>query len=167
VPIINPDGSYMKNLLMRFNFNRADLNRDFPNPKIRFEGLKQPETRHLVGFIERDLEEEKAVLKLTLDYHCCGERLFYPWTYKRNAISDEALEKHRVLGRIVTEKFGYLHGSPAELKGYKAVGTSVDYFHARYGAMALVFEAKRGLEDRNWELHKEMWEEFVEFVNNN
>ncbi len=156
IPIANPYG-YSRDA--RGN-GRADLNRDFPLNRVSHEGLRQPETRQQLAWINGRLEQDHAELALTLDYHCCSRNrkpdLIHPWGYSDRP-QDRRVPAHHLshansLGALARVALGPIDfGNTIDVLGYPAIGASDDhYFETHFEArnadnpgMAFTFEGVR------------------------
>lgn len=156
-PITNPDGYSSRK---RGNGRGKDLNRDFALQRAQKTGFTQPETRGLVDALERELHERDLALTMTLDYHCCGNALIYPWghsTDERMPLPDE--RAHKKMAALMLQGFrGYEMGQAIDVVGYTALGASDDFYHERFGSQSFTFEGAEGLENRQFELHTALWE---------
>ncbi len=156
-PITNPDGYAAHK---RGNGHGKDLNRDFALERARKAGFTQPETRGLVAALERELQERDLALAMTLDYHCCGTALIYPWGHSEKERMPPVDERaHRKMAQLMLAGFhGYGMGQAIDVIGYTALGASDDFYHERFGAKSFTFEGAEGVENRQFELHAALWE---------
>lgn len=156
-PVTNPDG-YMNR--QRGNGRGRDLNRDFALKRAKKAGFTQPETSGLVGALEREMDEQRLKLALTLDYHCCGAALIYPWGHsaiEKMPVAEERVHR-KTAQTMLTGFHGYQTGQAIDVIGYVAVGASDDFYHERFGARSFTFEGAEGIENRQFELHAALWE---------
>lgn len=161
IPVVNPDGFTRKR---RLNANGADLNRDFdliPRNDLRFS---QPETRMLADFLERDLNASGATLALSLDYHCCVPALITPWSYVDALPETKDQATFHTLGGHARAILGFEYGNAMETVSYLAEGSSIDYFYAKYGTLALAIEGNWFGEQREFAKHVEFWDKLFQAV---
>jgi hypothetical protein len=164
VPIVNPDGYEAR---MRTNAHDIDLNRDWDVPEADFNGFKETETQSLSLKLEQLRSELALQYRVTMDYHCCGGVLLYPWSYKvTNDLPESDLNNHRALGIMMKKHLGESleMGTTGEIFGYYPLGTTKDYFYDKYGALAFTFEGRRAKEDRYLNEHLAWWEELTSRV---
>ena len=164
VPVLNPDRYDDRK---RKNAHLVDLNRDFPIQLLKHAGFQEPETRQLGEYLKGDLEAHHARLVFTLDYHCCGSALLYPWSFPGERIPVEDLRSHIEIGGKMRRIFGqnYQFGDTAEISARSHIGTSKDYFYETYQSLSFTFEGRRGVENGNFSKHALFWEQIFERVN--
>jgi succinylglutamate desuccinylase len=161
VPIVNPDGFVAR---QRGNNYGADLNRDFDVLPTQDLKLKEVESRSLAQYIDKDIAANHLQLKLTFDYHCCVPALVTPWTYAAKDVSSADQPKFNRIYDIQKANLGYQVGNAIQTVGYLAVGTTVDYFYAKYGAIGLTLEGKYGGEMKAFDKHIKMWDAYFNEV---
>ncbi len=157
VPIVNPDGYEGRR---RGNARGVDLNRDFdlvPAKELRF---REVESLALAAFFEKELAEHDLRLKLAVDYHCCDGSILYPWAYTDTAISNDDLEAHEQVAKLMLQDIdsSYRFGPTGPVLGYNPRGTSKDYYYARYGALAFTFEGRYRVEAKKFRGHALFWD---------
>lgn len=163
-PVTNPDG-YDRD--RRANNNGVDLNRDFALLPENTSGFREPETRSLASWLEQELYAANARLKLSVDYHCCNGSLLYPWSYRDAPLPADVMEAHARIGRLMQQDIDpkYAVGPTGKILGYHARGTSKDYFHAKYGALAFTYEGKaRNAESGLFARHALWWDHVLELL---
>ncbi len=161
IPIVNPDGFARKR---RLNDNGADLNRDFDLLPMNDMRFSQPETRALADYLERDMAASGASLKLSLDYHCCVPALITPWTYIDAQPETKDQSTFHAIGAQSRSILGYAYGNAMETVNYLAEGSSIDYFYAKYGTLALAIEGNWWGEERAFSKHVEFWDKMFQAV---
>lgn len=157
VPIANPDG-YERN--RRTNNHGIDLNRDFFDRDQDGPGFRQPESRALVTWLDAEFARNNVRLQLSVDYHCCASAILYPWTHDKAKLTSPSLDAHLKFGGLIQAAFdpSYMLGASSDVLGYHAKGTAKDYYHAKYGAVALTFEGKKPeIEARQFGRHQNWW----------
>ncbi len=162
-PILNPDGYDSRS---RYNYDGADLNRDFTVKGASKIGFKQLEMKNLRKFIEKEIVIPELRLDLTVDYHCCNGSLLYPWSYKKERMPADDLRRHRVIGESMKKNIDnrYRHGITGEVLGYYPVGTSKDFYYERFNTLAFTFEGSYRKEHKNFEKHTVWWSEVLSFL---
>ncbi len=162
LPILNPYG-YKKRT--RKNVNRIDLNRDFTNVMTNDVLFTQSETRNIAGWIDNYLNVNAAKLILTMDYHCCyNGTLLFPWGYTKDPIPIEDREDFNAVGELMRTSFGSNridYGPVGDILWYLANGSSMDYWYAQYGALAMTFEGRYRKESANLQKHIHWWESII------
>jgi carboxypeptidase T len=161
IPVVNPDGF---NRRRRLNNNGADLNRDFdliPRNDMRFT---QPETRALADYLERDMAASTARLKLSLDYHCCVPALITPWSYIDAQPETKDQSAFHTIGSWSDSILGFPYGNAMQTVNYLAEGSSIDYFYAKYGTLALAVEGSWWGEESNLAKHVQFWDTLFKSV---
>ena len=150
IPIVNPDGFTNRG---RANSNGTDLNRDFDVLPIQKKAFLEPETASLSNYLEGDLANKGLKLKFSLDYHCCVPALITPWDYTNAYPTQPDLAAFGEISEIQKRTLGFNVGNAADTVGYLAVGTSVDYFYAKYGTLAFTIEGDYGGEASRLQKH--------------
>jgi predicted deacylase len=161
IPIVNPDGYVRKR---RLNANSADLNRDFdliPRSDMRFT---QPETVALARYLEQDLAANQASLKLSLDYHCCVPALITPWSYIDAQPETKDVATFHDIGETNRNTLGYDYGNAMQTVNYLAEGSSIDYFYAKYGTLALAIEGNWFGEEQYFANHVAFWDKMFQKI---
>ena len=160
VPIFNPDGFSINS---RYNGNDRDLNRDFPNIITGDAGFAQKETKNLKVWIEKFLESTSARLEVTMDYHCCFNRtLLFSWSHTSEPIPLNDRERFNVLGEyLINEISDVSYNAVNELFWSFPDGTSIDYWYAKYGALALIYEGREKDEFKVINGHINWWKKIV------
>lgn len=157
VPITNPDG-YERN--RRTNNYGIDLNRDFHFTNNSANSFRQPESRALADWLDKDLRNSQAKLALSVDYHCCASAILYPWNHHAAKLGESELSAHLKIGQLIQASFdpSYILGASSEVLNYESKGTAKDYYHAKYGALAFTFEGKNpDLESKQFPRHQRWW----------
>ncbi len=160
LPIQNPDG-YERD--RRTNSNGEDLNRSFPNEGNGNRDFHQPETKSLAEWKDNYLTETGAEFKISIDYHCCQGSLLLPlaWTRSRSIPAPE-YEAHAQLGRLLTAQIPeHIFGQSSRTIGYSAVGTSMDYWYAKYGTLSGVLEGDYRTEKGRFDQHVRWWDTMI------
>lgn len=162
VPILNPDGFDSR---IRENAHGVDLNRDWDVPPAGFKGFKEVETRALADKLEA-LSGRGTGLKyrVTVDYHCCIGAVLYPWSYKKENLTDTDTASHQALGDIANKTLKIDVGTTGDVLGYNPVGTTKDYYYVRYGANAFTYEGRYRKENEYLPQHVAWWEGMVDLV---
>ena len=153
VPILNPDGYAERR---RANRNRKDLNRDWPTPGNTLSEPTQPENLALFNYIKAFTNVHNISVNVAVDYHCCGSgMLLLPWGYQRGQYMEpDAQHESDIVEQMFRssfERYGRI-GTPPDLL-YSAVGTTLDYWHAEYGAVSFTYEGNYGTEKENLPSH--------------
>ena len=165
VPVFNPDGY---ELHQRLNANYRDLNRDYPDLQDNLnDGFTQKETKAIGQFLE-DAAGQGVRLKLSLDYHCCGGMILYPWSHQpQGGQPPKDLKTFQHVARDImlpalAEDYGI--GTPLEEVGYEALNSSIDYYYLKYGTLAFGFEGRGGSENSRLDQHVKMWDDLLLYL---
>ena len=159
VPVVNPDGyvyTWDENRYWRKNRrgeHGVDTNRNFAvawggpgssgNPEAgNFRGeseFSEPETAAL-----RDLAQSYDTLRASVDIHCFGQLVLYPWGWADiPAPADDVLAP---LAEDLAESLSELHGQDyVPLQGaqfYPASGNANDWFYGALGSYAFTYELR-------------------------
>ncbi len=159
IPVINPDGY---EALERGNKNGTDLNRDFDILPTHENRFTQPETSALKNFLDQDLTASQLKLRFVMDYHCCVPALITPWTYVDEHPAQKDLAAYNEVIDLQKKLLGYDAGNAADTVGYLAVGSSLDYFYAKYGTTAFTIEGRYRGEESKFEKHAELFDAVFE-----
>jgi len=157
IPILNPDGYDRR---MRTNAHDVDLNRDFDLLPANESNFKEPESRAVANWLDREIEEDNLELKISVDYHCCADSLLFPWSYTEDSLPQGLLLAHEIVARAM-QRFidpNYTFGSTGQVLGYTPRGTSKDYYFARYNALSFTFEGQYGEENKKFAQHTLWWD---------
>lgn len=162
VPIFNPDGYDARE---RTNTNGVDVNRDFDVIPTSTKKFTQIETKNFAEFLEQDLGVNNLTLKMTMDYHCCGNAWLYPWGYTKEVLAEPALTAHKEWAKGFLSLFGptYKMGTTWSIFGYLSNGTSRDFYFAKYGSLSYTFEGAFGVENQNIVKHVTMWDQILNY----
>jgi predicted deacylase len=157
VPILNPDGYESRS---RHNSRWADLNRDWPNPANNYQDFKQPESKALAKWIDSFIENNKIKMDIAVDYHCCVQgTLLLPWGYKKGEHMGtlDAAKSLSIQQMFKTsfKEYGDI-GTPPDIL-YSAVGTTLDYWFDKYGAVSFTYEGRRSIEVDKLDEHVNWW----------
>jgi hypothetical protein len=138
IPVVNPDGYEAR---QRANLNRADLNRDFdvPNGTLKF---REPETRQLADYLDRNISDGALKFKFVMDYHCCVPAMIMPWSYVNAHPEAADLLHFNEIAAIQSRLLGFSVGNAMDTVGYNAVGSSLDYYYKKYGAFGFTIEGR-------------------------
>ena len=114
----------------------------------------------LVAAAEVDLVASGLRLKLTVDYHCCSGALLFPWSYSDAKLSDADTKAHVAVAHMMQTDIDpdYRFGATGAVLGYRARGTSKDYYYATYHALAFTFEGDYGTERSKFHRHTTWWD---------
>jgi succinylglutamate desuccinylase len=158
IPVVNPDGYAAR---MRANSAGTDLNRDFdgiePRPTSRFT---QPETKLLAQILDSEIQNNHLEFKFSMDYHCCLPAALMPWSYAdRYPTRSIDMTEFEAIGTLEKSILGYEAGNPHATVGYNALGTSMDYFYAKYRTIAWAIEGKYGGEFGEFTQHAQFFDE--------
>ncbi len=162
VPILNPDGYSARK---RANANGVDLNRDWDLPTAGHSGFKEVETVALANTLERYRTRYNLNFEITVDYHCCAGALLTPWGYTGENLPEPSLQAHRQIGDLANRQLNVVVGATGQVLGYFPMGTTKDYYFARYGALAFTYEGRFGSEKSKLPEHVAWWEDMVAFLN--
>jgi hypothetical protein len=164
IPVLNPDGYDARG---RSNNNRADLNRDWPNPGNGRAGLKQPESKALAEWVDNYLTTTGAELSVAVDYHCCVRgMLLLPWGYKDNTyMTGNDLAKSIKLQNMFKKAFPINGGvgTPPDLL-YSAVGITTDYWFDKYKAVSFTYEGRQNKEQKYLPNHVQWWSSILKSI---
>jgi succinylglutamate desuccinylase len=155
IPVINPDGFSAR---QRANRNMTDLNRDFDILPLKEKRFTQPETSALAQYLDSEITAQHVQLKLSMDYHCCVPAFILPWTYQDLQPSAIDQPAFTLLTNLQKNLLGYTSGNAAQTVGYLAAGSSIDYFYAKYGTLALTIEGREGGELGVFNQHVKFWD---------
>ena len=133
-PIMNPDGVDLGH--WRHNANGIDLNRDWSN-------YNQPEIKHAVNFVEKQIRKNKSVVKLGLDFHSTWYDIFY--TNKER--------KETTLPNFIDDWFKNIENKIANYKINEASQNSKKpvskgWFLNRFNATGITFEIGDNTSDK-------------------
>lgn len=157
IPVFNPDGYAV---YKHENANGVNLNRDFDLPPLQEHNFKENETRLWASWLDTFLSKEEGVLKLTVDYHCCGAFIIPPWGYDDVPLPVVDQPRYDKIRKIFLQDFG---------SGYKytpvahAHGLSKDYYYGKYGSLSFTFEGARN-EYANFETQTRWWDHLLSHV---
>lgn len=158
VPVVNPDGFEANT---RENANGIDINRDFDVIPTGDKKFTQPESRMLAQQIEAQLHLDNAKLLMTMDYHCCADKILIPWSYTKRPLSAAEIKRHQVIEKSMHSIFGshFSIGNTSGSLGYTGQGTSKDYYYAKYNSIAFTFEGNAHGESLG--KHSRFWNEVL------
>jgi len=156
IPILNPDGYHHRR---RENAKGKDLNRDWDIPKANFKGLTQPETKQLADILESlTYPPFNFRYRVTVDYHCCGGALLYPWAYTKSKLPEPDLSRHKNLAKEAETILSIKSGTTGEILGYYPMGSTKDYYYSKYGSLSFTFEGRHREENKYLNAHETWWE---------
>jgi predicted deacylase len=159
IPVLNPDGFQAGK---RENAHHVDLNRDWDDPPAHYQSFKEVETRALADMLETlHRGPENLDYRITVDYHCCGGALLYPWGYTDIRMPDADLERHRSLAQLAARRLDLETGVTHDLLGYHDIGTTKDYYYSHYGAAAFTYEGRPGQEANLLQGHVQWWADMM------
>lgn len=135
IPVINADG-YINN--ERYCAG-LDPNRDYPYPEDKTHKpiktieaiIKFSHDKHIAG---------------SLDYHCCGGDIMYPWAYTTESVRPEFLSRFKDIGNKMAASNHYTVGSISEIM-YIAKGSSADYYFWKNLSLAYGVEVGSNAEE--------------------
>lgn len=139
VPVVNPDGYSARD---RMNSKGADLNRDWDVIPANNHLFKQSESKDLAQYIDADLRNNQLQLRFVMDYHCCVPGLITPWDYKDAEPNQQDLADYNQIAEWEKQALGFPVGNALQIAGYLAVGTTLDYYYAKYGTLAFTIEGE-------------------------
>jgi succinylglutamate desuccinylase len=139
IPVVNPDGFMARS---RGNSRGADLNRDWDVVPTGQTMFKQPETTNLAKYLEADLTNNQLQLRFAMDYHCCVPGLISPWTYKNAYPTQTDLADYNQVAQWEKQALGFPSGNAMDIAGYNAVGSTLDYYYAKYHTIAFTIEGE-------------------------
>ncbi len=137
----NPDGTYYGgnntvSSARRYNANGADLNRDFPDPRVGANAPYQPETQAMIDFAENHH------FVMSANFHGGEDVLNYPWDtwyYSENPHADTEWFEQVCTDYVATARninSSYLNGISGDSDGvthgatwYKVAGGRQDYMN--------------------------------------
>ena len=152
VPIVNPDGyeynhatdPYGGGMWRKNRRNNGggiygiDLNRNYGYKwgydNIGSSNNPSDETyRGTAGFSEMETQAMKWFCEhrhfvLSIDYHCYGNILLYPWSYEYNLYTSDSL-LYKAYSKLMTHENGYVYGTPNQTVGYVSNGASFDWYY--------------------------------------
>jgi succinylglutamate desuccinylase len=159
IPVVNPDGFDSRR---RLNSRSIDLNRDFNNLAANQNHFTQPESTLLAQYIDQDLNAHQAKLKVSLDYHCCMPAMITPWSYIDSPPKPNDVAAFAFINAIQQHVLNYSYGNAMQTVGYLAEGSTIDYFYAKYGTLALAIEGQDGGEKPRLGAHLRFWDKIME-----
>jgi len=159
IPILNPDGYDDRK---RENAHGTDLNRDWDVPSAAYKGFKEVETKALADKLASLQQIYGLTFKVTVDYHCCIGALLYPWSYTEKPIPQAALTKHQAIGKMAKDALAIESGTTPVILGYKALGTTKDYYYDKYRALGFTYEGIYSKEKNNLPQHVAWWETMIQ-----
>jgi hypothetical protein len=140
-PVVNPSGYQNTERLTR---EGVDLNRNFTPEKIP----TLPELKNLLNLVLSSLEEDKAELRIVVDYHCCSRMeetpvLLRPTNFESptGPLKNANAEKHsqevsaiakKIFGKFEVGASNVLLKKKEEQNSAPNVGTSKDYFYYEF-----------------------------------
>lgn len=164
IPIVNPDGYDSRS---RRNSRWSDLNRDWPNPANNYRPFKQNESKAMAEYIDELVTEKNLKMDIAVDYHCCVDAmLLLPWGYKRGAYmsSDDQQKSNDVQRLFKGAIVGHGRiGTPPDIL-YSAVGTTLDYWHDKYGAITFTYEGRHKTESQYLNEHIKWWDDIFGYL---
>lgn len=161
VPIVNPDGYITQN---RYNARGIDLNRGWSITKD--SGPSERESQALSNSLDAFVKEKQINIVMTVDYHCCRGALLWPWSYKKDPLPDALLRRHQSIATMAEEILSVRSGTTFQLLGYAPQGTTKDYYHKRFGALAFTFEGRKSIEPQYFDKHVTWWEKATKYISN-
>ena len=160
VPIVNPYG-YINNT--RENGNYRDLNRDFSNIIEGQNFFLENETRFLSSWVDEFINRHNVDFKIAIDYHCCYRgALLFPWGYTDTPLPTVDRQEYNIIGELMVRHFDSAqYGETSEILWYSANGTSLDYWHSKYGANSMTYEGRYRTEKNNLLKHVAWWKDII------
>ncbi len=163
IPIMNPDGYARDD---RENSNGYDLNRDFELKATGHAASTQKETIAYAAFLKNELASTGRRLRFTMDYHCCIGATLVPWAYGKSVpLSAKDKAKYDLIGLLSKDHLGVNTGSPWDILGYTADGSTMDYMMENYGTTAIAYEGARRREHQYFAKHTAFLEAVVKNLN--
>ena len=84
--------------------------------------FSEPETQIMKWFCENHN------FALSIDYHCFGNYLLYPWGYDYNLLTPDST-LYIAYSKLMTKENGYMYGTVDQTLGYITNGGSFDWFY--------------------------------------
>jgi len=163
IPVMNPDG-YTRD--ERENSKGVDLNRDFELKLTGHPASTQMETKAYTAFLKNELVTTGRNLRFTLDYHCCIGATLVPWAYGKSVpLSTKDQARYELVGFLSKDILGVEAGTPWNILGYTADGSTMDYMMENYGTTAIAYEGARRKENQYLDKHTAFLESVVRNVN--
>jgi hypothetical protein len=151
IPVMNPDGYQAR---QRSNAHGVDLNRDFSLLRTKHPASKESETKNYTAFLANELASTGRKLRFTLDYHCCIGATILPWAYgKAVPIEGKDAPRYALLRQLSKDILGVAAGTPWEILGYTADGSTIDHFLETYGTAAIGYEGEYKKEHTYFDKH--------------
>ena len=82
-----------------------------------------------------------------------------PWAYINAQPKPEDQPAFDYISAAGKDIFGLESGNPSQTVGYLAEGSTIDYFYAKWGTLALSIEGRRGGEERHFAEHVKFWDQ--------
>ena len=163
IPIMNPDGYSADE---RENSKGKDLNRDFELKATGHAASTQMETVAYTRFLTNELASTGRQLRFTLDYHCCIGAALVPWSYGRSVpLTQKDKTRYDLVGQLAKDILGVNTGTPWDILGYTADGSTMDYMMEKYGTTAIAYEGERRKENQYFDKHTAFLEAVVRNLN--
>jgi hypothetical protein len=163
IPVMNPDGYTAHR---RENAHHADLNRDFSLGVTRHADSKEVETQNYTAFIRNELASTGRKLRFTMDYHCCIGATILPWAYGKGVpLNTTDTQRYDLLRTLSKDILGTPAGTPWEILGYTADGSTVDHFLETYGSASIGYEGQVKNEHLYFDKHAAFLDAVVKALN--
>lgn len=163
IPVMNPDG-YVED--QRWNSSGADLNRDFELKRTGHPPSTEVETKSYEIFLKNELYTTGRKLRFTMDYHCCIGSLLVPWAYGRSvSMPQKDIVRYQLLRDLAKNVLGTTSGTPWEILGYTADGSTMDHFFEGYGNVAVAYEGAYRVEHQYFAKHSAFLERVIDSIN--
>ncbi len=163
IPVMNPDG-YTAD--QRWNSTGADLNRDFELKRTGHAASEEVETKAYDAFLRNEILTTGRKLRFTMDYHCCLGAMLVPWSYgKRVPMEPRNVQRYSIMRTLAKDILGVKAGTPWEMLGYTADGSTMDHFFEAYDNVAVAYEGEYRTEYQYFDKHASFLERTIEALN--
>lgn len=163
IPVMNPDG-YIAD--RRANSHGTDLNRDFELKRTGHAASKEDETKNYTAFLDSELVANGRKLRFTMDYHCCIGAMLVPWAYGKSiALDPKDVPRYDLMRDFAKNILGTTAGTPWEILGYTADGSTMDHFLEKYQNVAVAYEGEYKDEHKYFDKHAAFLERVIDAIN--